>query len=149
MSTVRQDIRDAAIAALNAAPPTGVPETTKRRYIPGAKLTGPILAAFFGEELDERPQGSAGAIVKRTMTLAIQGAVVVEDPEQADDAMEPLLEHVVSIMGDTRLGGLAHDVAEVSTLWAASDQAGAFVLVALMRWRIQYQTKRDDLTRRS
>lgn len=142
--SVRQSIRDASIAALNAAPPTGVPETGKRRYMPGEKLTAPRMAAFFGEEDTIRPAGRGGPITKRSLILVIQAMIAVETPEEADDAMEPLLEHVVKIMGDTNLGGLALDVSEVSTLWA-SGEAGRFYLVALTRWRIEYQTKRDDL----
>jgi hypothetical protein len=146
--SVRQQLRDTAIAELNAAPPTGVPECGKRRYIPGENTSEARLAAFFGEEDASRPQGAGGALTKRTLTLVIQGIVVVERPEQADDAMEPLLEHVVAIMGNTNLGGLATDVAEVSTLWASAE-SGRFILVALTRWKIQYQTKRNDLTARS
>lgn len=147
--TVRQQLRDNAITALNATNPTGVPECGKRRYVPGENTTEPRLAAFFGEEDASRPQGAGGAITKRAMTLVIQGVVVVERPEQADDAMEPLLAHVVAIMGDTNLGGLATDVAEISTLWASGENGGRFILVALTRWKIQYQTNRSDLNERS
>lgn len=147
--TVRQQIRDNAINALNAAPPTGVPACGKRRYVPGENTTEARLAAFFGEEDANRPQGAGGAITKRAMTLVIQGIIVVERPDEADDAMEPLLAHIVDIMGDTNLGGLATDVAEISTLWASANDGGRFTLVALTRWKIQYQTKKDDLTERS
>ncbi len=70
--------------------------------------------------------------------------ISVETPEEADDTIEPMLAHVVEVMGNTNLGGLALDVSEVSTLWA-SGEAGRFYLVALTRWKIEYQTKRDDL----
>jgi hypothetical protein len=143
--SVRQQIRDAAIAALNASAPTGVPECGKRRYIPGEKLNEPRMAAFFGEEDASRPGGRAGPLTKRALILVIQAMVVVDTPDQADDAVEPQLEHITEVMGDTNLGGLALDVTEVSTLWAQGE-AGRFFLVALTRWRIEYQTKRDDLT---
>lgn len=142
--SIRQDIRDAAIAALNAAPPTGVPSTGKRRYIPGEKLTEPRLAAFFGEEDASRPGGRSAPLTKRSLTLIIQAMISVENPQDADDTVEPLLVHIVDVMGETNLGGLALDVSEVSTLWA-SGEAGRFYLVALTRWKIEYQTKRDDL----
>lgn len=146
--TVRQDIRDRVIADLNAAPPTGVPMTTKRRYMPGEKINTARMAAFFAEEEASRPGGAAGPITRRVLTLALQAVVCVEDPAQADDAIEPLLAHIVDMMGDTNLGGLATNVAEVSTLWASDNQSGVFILMALTRWRIEYQTKRDDLTRK-
>lgn len=143
--SVRQQIRDASIAALNASNPTGVPECGKRRYIPGEKLTEPRMAAFFGEEDATRPGGRSGPITKRALILVIQAMVGVETPDEADDAIEPMLEHITGVLGDTNLGGLALDVTEVSTLWA-SGEAGRFYLVALTRWRIEYQTKRDDLS---
>lgn len=142
--TLRTDVRDAAIAALNAAPPTGVPDCGKRRYMPGEKLTQARMAAFFGEEDVTRPGGRGGPIVKRDLILVVQAMVAVENPADADDAVEPLLEHIVDVMGNTNLGGLALDVTEISTLWA-SGNAGMFYLVALTRWKIEFQTKRDDL----
>lgn len=142
----RQDLRDAAIAALNAAPPTGVPACTKRRFIPGEQLREPRLAAFFAEEEARRPAGAAGPITHRGLTLVIQAMTTVEDPEDADDAIEPMLEHIVAVMGDTNLGGLALNVLELGTLWAASNEGGRVYVVALTRWKLDFQTKRNDLT---
>lgn len=146
--SVRQDIRDAVIALLNAAPPTGVPVTTKRRYVPGEKLVESRIAAFFAEEAANRIGGAAGPLTKRSLTIALQAMVGVENPEDADDAIEPLLTHIVDRMGDTNLGGLALNVSEVSTLWGSANDAGRFYLVGLTRWQVDYQTRRDDLTRK-
>lgn len=143
--SVRKQLRDAAIALLNNQRPANIPECTKRRYIPGEKLTEPRIAAFFGEEDATRPGGRSGPLTKRSLTLVLQAMVVVETPDEADDAMEPLLEHIVERMGDSNLGGLALDITEESTLWA-SGQAGAFYLVGLTRWKIEFQTKRNDLS---
>jgi hypothetical protein len=143
--TIRGQVRDQIIAELNAGLPTGVPEATKRRYIPGEKLTSPRLAVFFAEEEDERPGGSRGPLTKRSLTIAIQAMARCALPEEADDLIEPMLEHIVSVMGDTNLAGLALDVAEVSTVWATANDA-AFYIVALCRWRIDFQTKKADLT---
>jgi hypothetical protein len=143
--SVRQEIRDAAIAAINADTPTGLPECGKRRYVPGENTQESRMAAFFAEEDGSRPGGRAGPITKRALILVIQAIAAVETPEEADDAVEPMLEHITAVMGDTNLGGLALDVTEVSTLWA-TGQASLVHVVALTRWRIEYQTKRDDLT---
>lgn len=142
--TIRQDIRDAAIAALNAAPPAGVPVCGKRRYVAGEKITAPRLAAFFGEEDVTQPQGRGGPLAKRTLVLVLQAIAVCETPDEADDAVEPMLEHITAIMGDTNLGGLALGVTEIGTLWA-SGESSVFVIAALTRWRIEFQTLRNDL----
>ena len=146
--TVRTDIRDAVLSLLNTGTPEGIPETTKRRYVPGEKLVESRIAAFFAEETDNRIGGPAGPLTKRSLTIALQAMVGVENPEDADDAVEPLLTHIVDRMGDTNLGGLALNVVEVSTLWASANDAGRFYLVALTRWQIEYQTRRADLTRK-
>lgn len=149
MSTIRQQIRDAAIAALNTSPPTGVPETTKRRFIPGEKITQPRIAAFFSDEDDQRVGGAGGPLTKRRLIIAIQAIVPVELPDEADDAIEPLLAHIVDVLGDTNLGGLATNVSEIQTVWATANDAGVFIIVALTRWGVEFQTVRDDLTKRS
>lgn len=144
--SVRQQIRDAAIDLLNDFLPTGIPETTKRRFIPGEKLDGPRIAAFFLDEQDQRPGGRSGPITARGLVLALQAIVAVEDAAEADDAIEPLLEHIVERMGDTDLGGLATNVIEISTVWGGANDAGLFYLVALTRWRIEFQTARANLS---
>lgn len=143
--TIRSEIRDQAIAELNASLPTDVPACGKRRYSPGEMTTAPRMAAFFGEEDAKQPGGMAGALTKRELILVIQAIVTVENPEDADDAVEPMLEHIASVMGDTNLNGLAHGITEISTLWATGE-AHVFIIVALTRWRIHYQTKRNDLS---
>lgn len=146
--TVRQQIRDRFIAELNADPPTGVPEATKRRYIPGSKINAPRIAVFFVDEPTERVGGAGGALTRRTLTIAVQCVIVCEDPEDADDTVEPLLEHVVAVLGDTNLAGLATDLVEVGTQWGSDTSTGLVVHMALTRWRVQYQTVKDDLTKK-
>jgi hypothetical protein len=140
--SIRSEIRDQAIVELNASPPVDVPNCGKRRYSPGEKTNAPRMAAFFGEE-DSKPVASV--LTKRDLILVIQAIAVVENPEDADDAVEPMLEHITSVMGETNLNGLAHGITEISTLWATGE-AQVFIIVALTRWRIGYQTKRNDLT---
>lgn len=142
--TIRQQVRDTAIAEINTDLPVGVPECGKRRFVAGEKVTEPRMAAFFGEEDVQQPQGRGGPLAKRSLILVIQAIAVVENPEDADDAVEPMLEHITSVMGDTNLGGLALGISEISTLWATGGDS-VFVVAALTRWRIEYQTLRDDL----
>lgn len=146
--TVRQAIRDQVITDLNATNPTGVPEATKRRYIPGAKIVEPRIAVFLVDEATERINGRGGNLTRRNLTLAVQCVIVVEDPADADDTIEPLLEHVVDVLGNTNLAGAATDVAEVGTQWGGDSSSGLYILMAITRWRIEYQTVRDDLTRK-
>lgn len=142
--TIRQQIRDQAIVEINAARPIDVPACGKRRYSPGEKTNAPRMAAFFGEEDSKQVGGAAGVLTKRDLILVIQAIATVENPEDADDAVEPMLEHITAIMGETNLNNLATGVTEISTLWATGE-AQVFIIVALTRWRIAFQTKRNDL----
>ena len=146
--SVRDQIRDRVITELNAANPTGVPDATKRRYIPGSKIVEPRIAVFFAEEQTSRVNGRGGNLTRRNLTIAVQAVIVVEDPADADDTMEPLLEHVVDVLGDTTLAGLATDVEEVGTQWGGDSSSGLYILMAIMRWRVEFQTVRNDLTRK-
>lgn len=144
--TIRTQIRNAAIAALNLDLPTGIPACTQRRFIPGEKLREPRLAAFFEQELVERKGGRAGPLVQRNLILSIQAMLATEMPEDADDLVEPMLEHIIAVMGDTNLNGLTTDIAEVNSQWFATDNnLGRFFIVVTTRWRLEYQTRRADL----
>lgn len=155
--SVRQQIRDAIITALNAETPTGVPEATKRRFIPGMRLTEPILGVFFADEETQPIRAAHAPVVQREFLIAIQAVVVVEDVAEADDAAEVILEHVVATLGPAIHGAgdaaflkpYATDCTEVGTTWAAATEASLVYLAALMRWRIQFKTNRSDITRTS
>lgn len=152
MSTVRQQIRDAVITLLNTDRPTGVPAASSRRYIPGRRDTDPRIAVYFFRERSQRPGGRGGPLRNRNLFLATVPIVAMEDPAEIDDALEPMLEWIVSRLGNTNLGGLALDLEELgdggdSTAWAVEDRDLVYA-AAPMVWRIEYQTLRDDLTRR-
>lgn len=144
--TILTQIRDRMIADLNADTPTGVPQATKRRYIPGEVLRTARIAVFSGEEDTRRPHNPNFPLSEHSHLMAIQVAVPVEDPADADDAAEPSRTHIAAVMGDTNLGGLALNVEEVGGRWAGNNDGGLYVLVVLMLWRVKYQTKRNDLT---
>lgn len=147
--TVRQTIRDRVITELNTDLPTGIPECTTRRFIPGEKIREARIAAFFNDEDDGDVGGAGGALTAHSLVLALQVIVPVEDPAEADDAIEPMLAHICERLGETNLNRLATRVRPMNTLWATANDGGVFVIVSLMRWRINYQSVRNDLTRRS
>lgn len=143
--TVRTLVRDAIIAALNTDRPTGIPEAGKRRFLPGQRLVDRRLAVFFNEEGAERQGGRRGPITQRNLIFGVQAAAAVEDPGEADDAVEDILEWIVAVLGENSLDGKATDVTELGTVWAVA-QADLIYVVALTRWKIEFQTLRDDLS---
>lgn len=143
--SIRLQIRDQIIAELNTAPPVGVPEATKRRWVPGQQLREPRLAVFFGPTETLDPPRTGFPLNDRTLIVSIQAAVAVEDPASADDEVEPLLAHVVKVLGNTSLNKLATKVEEQGTEWA-SGQAGLFYHAGITRYAVRFQTRRGDLT---
>lgn len=145
--TIRQQIRDRALDELNLDRPTGVPVATKRRFVPGQVITENRIAVFFAEEDTQPGPGPrpSSPLTRRKLNLAIQAIVATERPEDADDAAESMLAHIVERLGKTNLAGLAFSVSELSIVWAA-QQSDLFYLVALQRWAVDYQTAKADLT---
>lgn len=142
--TVLQDIRDAVIAALNAS---GSPlEFTKRRWEADSELEEQEFrgAVLFHVEQSSRAGGPGSTTRKREHNIAVQVVTAVADPADIDDALEPAREWVVSKLGDNTLGGLVHGLEEVQTAWETatiSRMHGAFTI----QWRIDYQTRADNL----
>lgn len=147
MTTVRLEVRDAVIDALNADRDPDIPAASKRRWIPGQTNLCPMIGVFFLQEQPRAVGGRHGGLVERPLQIAVQPVIAVAHPDQADDAIEPLLEHIVSRLGSTNLEGLALDVEEIGTKWE-SGQLDRFYLAATTTWLINFQTKRNDLSKR-
>lgn len=149
--SVRTDVRDAVIALLNTDRPTAIPEATKRRFVPGRKFSGPLIAVFFNDEEVQRPPNDSFPARKRSLVIATQCVIGVEDPADADDAAEDLLVHIVGKLGpeDTALRqeGVTRAI-ELRTRWEAGPgDAGLYLLAATTHWMLEFQTLRGDLTR--
>lgn len=143
--TVRQDVRDAVIARLNTARPANIPEATRRRYVPGQRVTNQRLAVFFVKEEDKRIGGAGGPVTHRAILIATQVVDAVEDPADADDAVEPALAWLTQVLAASNLSGLVLDIEETGTLWETSNE-DLFYIAATVTWRVTYQTARANLS---
>lgn len=134
------------IDLLNEARPTGMAEATQRRFIPGEQRTDPRIAVFLGEEEPQLVGGRNSPLTQRNLVVAIQAIAAVEDPADADGTVAPMRAWVVSKLGKTNLGGLAHEVIEGKSAWFTHAADLLYVCVQTL-WRVEYQTLRNDLTR--
>lgn len=146
--TIRQTIRNRVIVLLNTDRPADVGEFTKRRYVPGERILEQRCAVFFVAEPAQRLGGRGGPATERKFTLAIQVIDAVEEPEEADDVVEPALAWITSRLDTTTLEGLAHDVEHTGTAWE-TDSRELLYIAASTTWRVEYQTLRGDLNKRS
>jgi hypothetical protein len=145
MTTRLQQIRDGIIEALNQR---GAPtKATKRRWSPDQELEADEVraAVLFHRERTERVGGPGSTTKKRDHTIAVQAVTAVSDPADIDDALEVYRDWMVAQLGDNKLGGLVHEIDEGETSWETAKLErihGAFTTL----WRVQYQTRVDDLS---
>lgn len=145
MTSRRILVRDAMIAELNADPPSDIPDAQKGRWMPGLPLAGPRIGLYFGKEANVLPQQRHSRIAHRGLMIAVQCAVIVETAAEADDAIEPLLVHVVGQLADSTLGNLATSIEEVGVEWE-SVPADFIYAWATCFLQVNFQTARGDLT---
>ena len=144
--SLRKDIRDRVLLELNAAPrPDDVPAATGRRWSPGMEMPEPIIQIFCIEEPVNIVGGRSGAVANRGLQLAVQCMVSTSTPAISDDVLEPMLEHVIQRLGDTKLNGLVTSFQEERTTWEVA-KVDRYYLSAMVIFGVDYQTKRNNLS---
>lgn len=140
-------ILDRAVEELNDTRPTGVPETTKRRRIPGSKVTGPSMAVFLGNETVDPPRGSSNQdpLSRRRLLLAVQCVNRTDDVEELDACVAPMIAWAVQVLGRTNLQKLVHYVRETGSQ-REPEYLDTAIMVATVLFEVSYQTRRTDLS---
>lgn len=140
-------ILDRAVDELNDERPTGVPESTKRRRIPGSKITGPSMAVFLGNETVDLPRASSNQdpLSRRRLALAVQCINLTDDVEQLDACVAPMVAWAVHVLGKTNLQKLVHYVRETGSQ-REPEYLDTAIMVATVVFEVSYQTRRNDLT---
>ncbi len=141
MSTIREQIIKAAVAAVNAGAPAGVPACVRTLMQPSEQSQLPAITAFpVREEIKGDATGRWGPIIGRTLYLRF---VVYASGNPADGALDPIVEWVSKQLGGSQLGGLANDTVENELIWQYDEGNYAVAAVAI-DFRVEYQTRRDD-----
>lgn len=148
MTSLRKQIRDEVMSELNAETlPDGVPEARGRRWWPGDEDPAAQINVFTIDEPVDIVGGSRGALARRRMNLGVQCVISTPTPGASDDLLDPLLDHVVSRLGQTDLNKLATDVQEQKTTWEYA-KLNRYYLSATTIYSIDYQSKRNDLAKK-
>lgn len=141
--SIREQIIQAAVSALNADRPAGVPECTRVSALAVASKALPRFSVYPVKEETQRI--NRGAICRRTFTLRVecQAAALVMGPEPVDALVDVMLEHATRTLAGNELGGLANSVEEAGTEWeiVAADM---LVCGAVIDFVIEYQTLHND-----
>lgn len=141
MATIREQIIDAAVAAVNNSAPAGVPVCVRTLMQPAETAQLPAITVFpVREEIDPSKTGRWGPLIVRTLYLRF---VIYATGDPADGALDPIVEWVAKQLGGSTLGGLAQDAVEHELTWQY-DEGNYAVAAVAMDFRVTYQTRRDD-----
>lgn len=141
MSTIREQIIEAAVAAVNTGTPTGVPQCVRTQMQPTETAALPALTCFpIREEIADNKTGRWGPLIVRTLYLRF---VVYASGNPADAALDPIVLWIGQQLGGSQLGGLAQDAVEHELTWQY-DEGNFAVAAAALDFRIEYQTLRND-----
>lgn len=146
MSTIRDQIIEAAIAKLNTSTPVGVPTATRLRMTPYEPEELPAINVFpVREEVRSDPAGRFGPVVMRSMTFRVllhaRGSDTVS-PDKALDDMAAWVSH----LGGQQFGGLAIDTEESSLEWLYEEEDFAYSSLAI-DFRVDFKTLKSDQTK--
>ena len=141
MATIREQIINAAVAAVNNGAPAGVPACVRTVMQPAEQAQLPAITVFpVREEVDPAKTGRWGPLIVRTLYLRF---VIYAAGDPADGALDPIVEWVARQLGGSNLGGLAQDAVEHELTWQY-DEGNYAVAAVAMDFRVTYQTRRDD-----
>lgn len=142
MSLVREQILAAALAALNAAPPSGVVATRRDRASVVDPADVPTSSLYFVSETVRRPNASH-PLVARTMTIGLEATAKGDVSQRPSTAVQEQLSWYTVRLAGSSLGGLANDIRELRHEAKIVQGEHAFIQVISL-FEIDYQTRAAD-----
>ncbi len=139
----RSEILVALEAALNGAGLPGGATVHRSRTRPIEKDALPALVLYLLDESTEAK--SSGAYkARRAMRVRVECRTTADADTAPDDAVDPLLSHVVrAILADPRQGGLAVKTEETGTTWDAAEDDLLYAAAAV-DFTLDYITAAGD-----
>lgn len=151
MSTVREQIVAAAVAALGTGAPTGIPAPVRTRIDSPSLDQLPALTVYQASETAEPMQdlhlgrGSRGPVVRRSLLLNVEVLTKAGAGEEPDKAADPILAWVTKAMAVADdFEGLADEAADETGTKFEYEQAESSFCRATTSFRIRYQTLAVD-----
>ena len=148
MSSVREQVLTAVMAALNTGRPSGVPAAERTRVIAleAGQLPSSVLVPR--RESVEQRGGRFGPLVERRLTVEIEHRAFGGSGVAVDQAADALLSWPVKALCGNTLGGLAAEIRESGTEWQYAEGEKPFVL-AVQSFEIAYTTRVADAEQRA
>lgn len=112
MSSIREQILAAIVAALNVAPPVGVPVAIRARLDAPTASQLPAITVYPFAKSTRRPHGRTSPILDRKLVVCVEILSASSPTQTADQGLDPSYTHVANTLNGSRLGNLASDVIE-------------------------------------
>jgi hypothetical protein len=140
MATLRKQIVDALVLALNTARPSGLPEATRLRQSQNEREAQPAISVYPGEETIKPATNRASPVVSRSLQVVVEARAAGDEP---DVLLDPLLAWIETSV--TRAASpLWHDAPQ-ARLVTHEYAIGAIPHgLAKVTFLIEYQTRRTS-----
>ncbi len=142
--TIREEIVTRVVSLLNTSRPAGIPEARLRRPLPmnqGGQVSDPELNVYFTRE-DGRPAtNKGGPLTFKETTIIIENRRVAT-VETIETILEPAHEWVEDSLAGSNLDGYVHLIQFNGMSWVPHFEDKVYA-ISLMRFTIEYQTRRD------
>lgn len=150
MSTIREQIVAAAVAAIGTGAPGGVPAPIRTRIDSPSADQLPALTVYQAAETVEpmrEPRGGRpvrGPVVRRSLILHVEVLTNAGGGEEPDKAADPILAWVtLALAAAGSFAGLANDPADELGTTFEYDRGETSFCRAVMKFRVQYQSRSD------
>lgn len=151
MSTVRERIVAAAVAALGTDAPPGMPSPVRTRLDSPSVDQLPALTVYQGAETVEAMRdprtgtSSRGPVVRRSVLLQVEVLTKAGPGMEPDKAADPILAWATRALASAgTLDGLAnHSADELGTRFEYEQGESSFCR-STITFRIQYQSRAED-----
>jgi hypothetical protein len=140
MSTLRAQIVDAVVAALNTGRPAGIPEASRLRQSQFEASETPSISVYPANESIQQATRVPGPLVKRELQIVVEARVAGDEPDALLDPSLSWIEQAV-----TRLeSALIHDAPEAVSVQHEFAVGTVPHGVARVAFVVRFQTRRDN-----
>lgn len=150
MSSIREQIMVALVAALDTGGPSGLTVHRERtRAIEVDSL--PAIMIYADDDVPKTlgQQVYAAPLTERQFSLALECRAQGSTSVSPDEALDPVLVFAAqTVLANEQFGGLASGVEEGRTVWS-SREGDAPIATAKLNFTIRYRTSRLDPTSKS
>lgn len=143
MSSLREQILQAVVTALNTSRPTGVPAAERARNWAIDPDQLPKILVYAGRDSARDVGGRRGPAQEKRLELEIECWAAKSQTLSADAAADPLYLWVVKALADKTLGGLVSGLREDESS-IALEEVDAQICLTTVRLSATYQQRADN-----